>query len=304
MHGVELAVGRKEMGGDYEWIGHGDPDVTWPVNSTGRAPTPGRDWTVKTVVLDDDPTGTQSASNVRVLLVSDADLLEEALRDAPSVYVQTNTRAVDEPTAVDFVRRVRDDAFEAGRRLGEDVQFVLRGDSTLRGHVFAETEQFLLHDDDLMIFVPAFPAGGRTTRGGVHFVGTGEQDLPAHETEYADDPVFPFASGVLTEFVAEKSTRSALPISLDAVRGNSADLASILVAAGPRTVAVPDAVTHDDIRLIADAIRAARGQVLPGVSVWRMGAVDGREILYVVVPGNVGGPDTLVDVLAAVGFGG
>ncbi|MET0887040.1 MAG: nucleotide-binding domain containing protein, partial [Mycetocola sp.] len=43
------------------------------------------------------------------------------------------------------------------------------------------------------------------------------------------------------------------------------------------------------------------GQVLPGVSVWRITAVDGREILYVVVPGNVGGPQTLVDVLAAIG---
>ncbi|QEO14604.1 hypothetical protein FLP10_09370 [Agromyces intestinalis] len=43
------------------------------------------------------------------------------------------------------------------------------------------------------------------------------------------------------------------------------------------------------------------GQVLPGVSVWRMTAHDGREVLYAVVPGNVGGPDTLVQVLDAVG---
>jgi uncharacterized protein YgbK (DUF1537 family) len=378
------------------------------------------------------------------------------------VYVQTNTRAVDEPSAIDLVRQAREDALEAGRRLGEDVQFVLRGDSTLRGHVFAETEQFLGSDDDLMIFVPAFPAGGRTTRDGVHYVRTGDSDLPAHETEYADDPVFPFASGVLSEYVAEKSSRSALPIPLDSVRGDAAALASLLVAAPPRTVAVPDAVTDDDIRLLADAIRSARfqgrtvivraaaplaaalaevesagllatplvdapartllacgshtggasaqlervaarwgapvvldteaalsnadaaghsaasaagtvtvdrpivvttsrersashntldhgervmralttavrdllpsvdvviakggitsadvarvgigatsavvlGQVLPGVSVWRMTAIDGREILYVVVPGNVGDPDTLVDVLAAVGFAG
>ena len=39
------------------------------------------------------------------------------------------------------------------------------------------------------------------------------------------------------------------------------------------------------------------GQVLPGVSVWRLRAHDGRELLYVVVPGNVGSPDTLVRVL-------
>jgi uncharacterized protein YgbK (DUF1537 family) len=412
---------------------------------------------MKTVVLDDDPTGTQSASNVRVLLVSNAELLTQALRDADSVYVQTNTRAIDEASAIALVRQVRDDALTAGGRLGEEIQFVLRGDSTLRGHVFGETEQFL-DDGALMIFVPAFPDGGRTTRGGVHYVRTGGVDIPAHETEYADDPVFPFDSGVLADYVSEKTWRAPLPISLDVVRGDAATLASILQEAARESVAVPDAVTNDDIRLIADAIRSARargrkivvrsaaplaamlagvessgllatplvagrpptllacgshtggasaqlelvaldwgqsvvidtdaalaeaeaaghdaaaraagvtggvtvvttsrersadhntldhgervmlalttavrdllptvevvvakggitsaevaragvgatsavvlGQVLPGVSVWRMNAIDGREILYVVVPGNVGGPETLVDVLAAIG---
>jgi uncharacterized protein YgbK (DUF1537 family) len=42
------------------------------------------------------------------------------------------------------------------------------------------------------------------------------------------------------------------------------------------------------------------GQVLPGVSVWRMSAHDRREVLYVVVPGNVGGLDTLTRVLDAL----
>jgi uncharacterized protein YgbK (DUF1537 family) len=42
------------------------------------------------------------------------------------------------------------------------------------------------------------------------------------------------------------------------------------------------------------------GQVLPGVSVWEMDAHDGRTILYVVVPGNVGEPDTLTRVLDAL----
>jgi uncharacterized protein YgbK (DUF1537 family) len=42
------------------------------------------------------------------------------------------------------------------------------------------------------------------------------------------------------------------------------------------------------------------GQVLPGVSVWQLVARDGREVLYVVVPGNVGGPDTLTRVLDAL----
>ena len=98
---------------------------------------------MKTIVLDDDPTGTQSATGVTVLLESDADLLTDALRHADSVYVQSNSRALDESTAVALIRRIRADGEEAARRLGVEVRFVLRGDSTLRGHVFAETEVLL-----------------------------------------------------------------------------------------------------------------------------------------------------------------
>ena len=43
------------------------------------------------------------------------------------------------------------------------------------------------------------------------------------------------------------------------------------------------------------------GQVLPGVSVWSVVTPEDEEKLYVVVPGNVGDPSTLVDVLAALG---
>src|SRR5919199_1188096 len=164
---------------------------------------------MKTVVLDDDPTGTQSASGVEVLLVSDAELLTAALQRADSVYVQTNSRAIDEAAAVALVSRVRDDALEAGRRLDESIRFVLRGDSTLRGHVFAESEAFL-DEDAVLLFVPAFPAGGRTTVDGLHRVLVDGVPVPAADTEYAADPVFPFRSSRLTEYVAERGGRAAV----------------------------------------------------------------------------------------------
>jgi uncharacterized protein YgbK (DUF1537 family) len=44
-----------------------------------------------------------------------------------------------------------------------------------------------------------------------------------------------------------------------------------------------------------------RGQVLDGVSVWDLVSAEGEDRLYVVVPGNVGSPSTLVDVAAALG---
>lgn len=210
---------------------------------------------MKVVVLDDDPTGTQSASGVDVLLDEDTDALRDVLTSADSVYVQTNSRAIDEAAAVALMHRVRDAAHAVVARLGDEVQFVLRGDSTLRGHVFAETDQFL-EEDSVIVFCPAFPAGGRTTVGGVHYVRVGEENLPAHETEYADDPVFPFRSGVLADYVMEKSGRGSLGIPLADVRAGRT--VAVIAEAPAGTVVLPDAETDDDIRAIAVGIESAR----------------------------------------------
>lgn len=209
---------------------------------------------MKTVVLDDDPTGTQSASGVEVLFDADARSIAAALSTADSVYVQTNSRAIDESAAVALAQRLRADVEAAAESLEVDVRFVLRGDSTLRGHVFAETAVFE-SPDSIMVFVPAFPAGGRVTRDGVHFVRSEGVETPAADTEYAQDPVFPFRSSSLVDYVAEKSGRRATSVSLQDVRAGA--LPGILTNAAPGVVIVPDAETDDDIRTIAAAITAA-----------------------------------------------
>ena len=232
---------------------------------------------MKTVILDDDPTGTQSASNVPVLLATSTALLTSALASHDSVYVLTNSRAIDEPSAVSLVARIREEALASGAALGEEVQFVLRGDSTLRGHVFAETSVFLDEDPSaVMVFVPAFPDGGRTTIDGVHYVSVGGVAHPAHETEFADDPVFPFSTSRLVDYVASKSGRAGIPFALAELRAGASapvsgavaaaaqdadaggGLASLLLSAPDGSVVVPDAETNDDIRLIAAAITSAR----------------------------------------------
>jgi len=212
---------------------------------------------MKTIVLDDDPTGTQSASDVVVLLESSAELIEQALTAADSVYVLTNSRAIPEDEAVALMRAIRADALAAAERLGEPVQVVLRGDSTLRGHVFTETLVFA-DDASVILFVPAFPDGGRTTENGVHYVRQGSERVPAHLTEFAADPVFPFETAVLVDYVRQKSGRSASTVSLDRVRAGGA--ADALLDAPAGSVVLPDAVTNDDIRLIARGVEAARAR--------------------------------------------
>ncbi|MFV0374282.1 four-carbon acid sugar kinase family protein [Microbacterium sp.] len=253
---------------------------------------------MKTIVLDDDPTGTQSAGDVRVLMTWDADRIRDALASADSVYLQTNSRALDESSAVALAAQIRDDVRRALPVTA--VRIVLRGDSTLRGHVFAETELFM-GAESVMLFVPAFPAGGRTTREGVHYVAIDGSDVPAAETEYAADPVFPFRNSALDAYVQEKSGRVPAAIPLGTVRAGGAGLVEAIMAVPVGSVIVPDAVTDADIARIARAVEAAelRGRSI----VVRSAAPLAAELAGVRSDGLLVGPvaDATSRVLVACG---
>jgi len=212
---------------------------------------------MKTVVLDDDPTGTGTATGVRVLLRWDAHGLTSALSEVDAVYLQTNSRAIDEAAAVALCRRIREEIDIAAARLGEPVQVVLRGDSTLRGHVFAETDVFVT--DEPILFLPAFPGGGRVTVGGTHYVEVDGQRVSAEQTEYAKDPVFGFGRGDLVGYVQEQGHRTATTVPLAAVRETRGEaVADALLGAPPGTVVAPDAETDADIDLVHAGLQTAR----------------------------------------------
>jgi uncharacterized protein YgbK (DUF1537 family) len=212
---------------------------------------------LKTIVLDDDPTGTQCATHVTVLLEWDVDAIVKVLSEADSVYLQTNSRALDEKSAVALAQRVKIEGLAAGKALNERVDFVLRGDSTLRGHVFSETEVFL-NTDTAIIFLPAYPDVGRTTKDGIHFVKIEGINKRADETEFARDPVFPFTTSTMADFVKEKSGRIGIHIGLDLVRGDLKGLISAFAQAPAGSVIVPDALNDEDISKIAQAIEELR----------------------------------------------
>ena len=138
------------------------------------------------VVLDDDPTGTQSVADLPVLTRWDVEDFIWAFGQAkPAVYVLTNTRSLDPAEAAarneEVVRNALAAAgsgIDSGLRLG----FVSRSDSTLRGHyplepdvIAATVAEVSGEATDGVVLVPAFPDAGRVTIGGVHYMrGTGE----------------------------------------------------------------------------------------------------------------------------------
>jgi uncharacterized protein YgbK (DUF1537 family) len=252
------------------------------------------------VVLDDDPTGTQSVANLPVLTRWEpADFAwafaHEIEGQRPrAVYVLTNTRSLDPAEAAARNEEVVRNALTAAADgSGLRLSFVSRSDSTLRGHyplepdVIAATVAAVSGEaTDGVVIVPAFPDAGRVTIGGVHYMrGTGVDAgklTPVAETEFAKDASFGFANSEMAKYVEEKSqgrfaADSVIVLDLNIIRagaatdGTSADpqrsakaIADAIGAATESTPIVADIVTENDLRALALGLEEAerRGKKL------------------------------------------
>jgi len=228
-------------------------DVAAAVAVTGRV----------LIVLDDDPTGTQSVADLPVLTQWEPEDFRWALSlGAPAVYVLTNTRSLDPAEAATRNRQVVTNALAAAD--GAVLAFVSRGDSTLRGHfplepdVIAET---LLSragvQTDGVVIVPAFPDAGRVTLDGVHFMLSAADELtPIGETEFAQDATFGFVHSRLADYVEEKSggrlrAAAVIGLNLAVLRAGPVAIADAIESATDATPIVVDAVTENDLRILA-----------------------------------------------------
>ena len=89
----------------------------------------------KIVVLDDDPTGTQTVYDVPVLTEWSQSSLTTVLSEPEAiVYILTNSRSVSLPQAQAINREIARNLKAASQSTGRDFVFVSRSDSTLRGH--------------------------------------------------------------------------------------------------------------------------------------------------------------------------
>jgi uncharacterized protein YgbK (DUF1537 family) len=252
------------------------------------------------VVLDDDPTGTQSVSDLPVLTRWEVEDFTWAFTQGKAaVYVLTNTRSLDPAEAAarneEIVRNALAAAHagatdgEAAVRLG----FVSRSDSTLRGHFPLEPDVIAAtvaaesgEATDGVVIVPAFPDAGRVTIGGIHYMrGTGNdagQLTPVAETEFAKDATFGFANSEMAKYVEEKSqgrfaADSVIVLDLNIIRAGAAgngeagdpdvSAKAIADAIEPATASTPivaDIVTENDLRALALGLEEAehRGKKL------------------------------------------
>jgi uncharacterized protein YgbK (DUF1537 family) len=167
----------------------------------------------KIIVLDDDPTGSQTVHACLLLTRWDEATLREALNDAsPLFFVLTNSRGMEAAQAAAITREVCQNLQRVLAALGEEGQainplLVSRSDSTLRGHYPVETDVIAeeLGPFDAHFLVPAFFEGGRITRDSVHYLMVDGRAVPVHETEFARDSVFGYRHSYLPDYVEEKT---------------------------------------------------------------------------------------------------
>ncbi len=224
----------------------------------------------KIIVLDDDPTGSQTVHSCLLLTRWDVDTLKQGLLDAaPLFFILTNTRGMSAVKAATLtrevcvnLRRALDELQQAGTNINP--LLVSRSDSTLRGHYPVETDviEEELGPFDAHFMVPAFFEGGRKTIDSIHYLMVDGKAVPVHETEFAKDSVFGYSHSYLPDYVEEK-TRGRIKatdvarFTLNDVRGK---VLPQLLALEANRCCVVDAETQADLNHFCQQLLQAAGQ--------------------------------------------
>lgn len=182
----------------HEWAEDLLPKIRRQVNLSQR----------KVVVLDDDPTGTQTVHGVPVLTQWPVETLcAELENDLPALYLLTNSRSLPLAQAESMNAEIGGNLVEAAGQANRDFVVVSRSDSTLRGHFPGEVKALagaLKQNFDAWLIIPFFLEGGRYTINDIHYVAEGDRLVPAGQTEFARDAVFGYQASNLRQWVEEK----------------------------------------------------------------------------------------------------
>lgn len=224
----------------------------------------------KLVVLDDDPTGTQTVYDIPVLTEWSVDVLQgELAGEYPGFYILTNSRSMPLPEAQALNREIGRNLLAASEAADIPFTVVSRSDSTLRGHYPGEVDALLSAlgaSVDACLIIPYFLEGGRLTINDTHYVAEGDSLIPAAETPFAKDAAFGYKSSNLREWVEEKSdgaisSDQVFSIRLTDIREGGPDaVAEKLLNLPKGSVCVINSVTLRDQEVFVAGLLAAQAQ--------------------------------------------
>jgi len=219
------------------------------------------------VVLDDDPTGTQTVHDIPVLTRWTQEELADMMREAPLFYILTNSRALSAAASTQLHTELLKSLLAAAVSAARTLEIVSRSDSTLRGHYPLECDLILAafhgagQSLEGTMLVPCFPEGGRVTVDDMHYVTIDGKRIAVGETEFARDRSFAFHSSNLRNWVEEKTAGgikaenvASLPLMLIRNGGPEA-IATRLAELPTGAVIVVNAETNADLAALAAGIR-------------------------------------------------
>ncbi|WP_239734051.1 four-carbon acid sugar kinase family protein [Mammaliicoccus sp. H-M33] len=181
----------------------------------------------KIIVLDDDPTGTQTVKDLPVYTDWTESLLTDAFEQPNNMfYILTNSRALNALETTQLHQELSKNIENVSLKLNKPYLIISRGDSTLRGHFYLEPK--VLNDTasksfNAVFYLPEFFEGDRYTYKGVHYLKEDNQYIPVSESEFANDTTFGFNSKSMADFIEEKSqgeikSENVFHITLDQIR--------------------------------------------------------------------------------------
>ncbi len=161
---------------------------------------------MKFVVIDDDPTGSQSVHDCLLLLKWDYSTLIKGFQSESNLFfILANTRSLSENDAKLTIEEICKNikAVITSEAYAEEIIFISRGDSTLRGHNFLEPSALnsCLGPFDATFHIPAFIECKRFTINGCHFV----DKTPINQTIFAKDKIFGYETSNVKNLLFQKS---------------------------------------------------------------------------------------------------
>lgn len=215
------------------------------------------------VILDDDPTGTQTCHDINVLIMWDLGLLASEFRSkSKGFFILTNSRALPPNEARMLVSEILRNVSQAADMTGKKFEVVLRGDYTLRGHFLEEVESYIdtIGSPDVWILAPFFGPGVRYTIDDVQYVGDRNTLVPAAKTPFAKDRTFGYRSSNPREWIREKagsrfSSKDILSITLEDIRlGGVSTIEQKLLLVPKGGILIVNAVQSEDILMFSLAL--------------------------------------------------
>ncbi|NJM94459.1 MAG: hypothetical protein HC842_07190, partial [Cytophagales bacterium] len=231
------------------------------------------------VVLDDDPTGTQTVHGVPVLTQWSEEALAVPMKQGvPLFYILTNSRALHVDQACELAHEVGTNLQTLAKKLKLQVQVISRSDSTLRGHFPHEVDalkESLGAQAAITFLVPAFFEGGRFTAHNIHYVREGEELIPAAQTPFAQDKTFGYKNSNLKQYVEEKTQGTIKAdevhsLSLELIRsGREQDLVQAILALPAGATCVVNALAYSDLETFTWALlQSGRSYVARSAASW------------------------------------